>query len=54
MHKQTAYKDLGYKDGDFPVTEELCATVLSLPLHPYITDNEIQQVVDSIQQYINS
>jgi len=54
MHKQTAYKDLGYKDGDFPVTEELCATVLSLPLHPYISYNEIQQVVDSIQQYINS
>lgn len=54
MHKQTAYKDLGYKEGDFPVTEKLCKTVLSLPLHPYITDKEIQQVVDSIQQYINS
>lgn len=54
MHKQTAYKDLGYKEGDFPVTEKLCKTVLSLPLHPYITDKEIQQVVDSIQKYINS
>lgn len=52
MHKQTAFNDLGYKDGDFPVTELLCETVLSLPLHPYITDKDIQQVVDSIRQYI--
>lgn len=53
MHKQTAYKDLGYKDGDFPVTEKLCATVLSLPLHPYITEKEIEIVVNNIKIYIN-
>lgn len=53
MHKQTAYKDLGYKDGDFPVTEKLCATVLSLPLHPYITEKEIEIVVNNIKIFIN-
>lgn len=52
MHKQTAYKDLGYKEGDFPVTEKLCKTVLSLPLHPYIIDNEIKQVADLIINYL--
>ena len=52
MHKQTAYKDLGYKDGDFPVTEKLCATVLSLPLHPYITEDEISKVCVLIEDYV--
>lgn len=51
MHKQTAYKDLGYKEGDFPVTVKLCETVLSLPLHPYIMVDDIKQVADLIINY---
>jgi len=54
MHGQTAYKNLGYDKGSLPVTENLCETVLSLPLHPYITDLEIQQVVNSIVHYVKS
>lgn len=52
MHKQTAYKDLGYKEGDFPVTEKLCETVVSLPLHPYISDEEIDLVSSKIAFYL--
>jgi len=52
MHMQTAFKNLGYKVGDFPVTEKLCSTVLSLPLHPYITEEDLQKVSDSIIYYI--
>lgn len=52
MHLQTAYKDLGYQKGDFPVSEKLCNCVLSLPMHPYITVEEIGEVCDKIKQYI--
>jgi len=36
MHQQTAFADLGYQDGDFPVAEKLCKQVFSLPMHPYL------------------
>lgn len=52
MHKQTAFIDLGYNDGDFPVTEKLCKTVLSLPLHPYITEDETSKVCVLIEDYV--
>lgn len=52
MHMQTAYKELDYRKGDYPVTEKLCETVLSLPIHPYITVSEIDKVVDSITNYL--
>lgn len=36
MHQQTAFKYLGYQEGDFPVAERLANSVFSLPMHPYI------------------
>lgn len=53
MHLQTAYKDLGYKKGDFPVTEKLCEAVLSLPIHPYISDEEINLVFKNITDFMD-
>lgn len=44
MHGQTAYKDLGTPYGPCPVAERLCATVLSLPIHPYISEEDIETV----------
>lgn len=52
MHMQTAYKELDYRKGDYPTTEKLCETVLSLPIHPYITVSEIDKVVDSVTNYL--
>ncbi|NQY88473.1 MAG: DegT/DnrJ/EryC1/StrS family aminotransferase [Colwellia sp.] len=37
MHQQTAFVDLGYQSGDFPIAEKLAKQVFSLPMHPYIT-----------------
>ena len=54
MHKQTAYKALGYNEGDFPVTEKLCETVLSLPIHPYIEEEELDLVSGMIVDYLRS
>jgi len=36
MHQQTAFADLDYQAGDFPVAEKLCKQVFSLPMHPYL------------------
>jgi len=36
MHQQTAFKGLGYQEGDFPVAERLAKQVFSLPMHPYL------------------
>lgn len=52
IHLQTAYKHMGYKQGDFPVSEKLCQCVLSLPIHPYITDEEIDTVCSAIRKEI--
>lgn len=43
MHQQGAFEALRY-DGQCPVTEKLCDTVLSLPMHPYISDEEINMI----------
>ena len=49
MHLQGAFADLGGKEGDFPVTERLCRTVLSLPIRPYITEEEVEQVCNALR-----
>lgn len=49
MHMQTAFKNLGYKQGDFEITEKVCEVILSLPMHPYLNE----ETVDFISQKIN-
>ena len=44
LHLQKVYAPLGYKKGDLPVAEKLCGTVFSLPMHGYITDEEIDYI----------
>jgi dTDP-4-amino-4,6-dideoxygalactose transaminase len=48
-HLQGAYKNLGYKKGDFPIAEEIADNCLSLPIWPGMTNEEIQFVVDKIK-----
>ena len=49
LHLQPAAKDLGYKLGDFPVTEEKADTILSLPLYPELRDDQIDYVIEKIK-----
>ena len=44
MHLQSAYHEYGAGEGSLPVAEQLSQVVLSLPMHPYLTDDEIDQV----------
>jgi len=49
-HLQTGYKYLKYKIGDFPVSESLSKTILSLPMHPYLTDDNIDLISNTIKE----
>lgn len=52
MHTQGAFADTDSAVADCPVTEELCNRVLSLPLHPYMTEEQVSMVVNSIAELI--
>lgn len=51
MHLQDCYGDLGYCEGDFPITEEISATQLSLPMYYGMTDEQIHYVIDTINAF---
>jgi dTDP-4-amino-4,6-dideoxygalactose transaminase len=50
-HLQEAYRGLGYKAGDFPLTEVIAETALSLPLWPGMTGGDISRVCDVMKSY---
>lgn len=51
MHLQGAYADLGLKEGDLPIAEEISRTVLSIPMYYGMTEEQISYVIDSINQF---
>lgn len=53
MHRQEAFAGGQYKDEDYRVTNALCETVLSLPMHPYLTREAQDQVVSCIREYLD-
>lgn len=53
MHLQPAYMEYGEGEGSLPVAEELSRLVLSLPMHPYLTDGEIDHVCDAVLSATN-
>lgn len=52
MHEQKAFAEVESKKENFPNTEKLCRTVLALPIHPYLTKEDITFVVDHIKTYL--
>ena len=50
MHLQGAFEGTYSAEADCPVTERLCATVLSLPMHPYLTQEDVNEVVSAIKE----
>lgn len=52
MHRQEAFAQVPSDDRDFPNTLRLCDRVLALPLHPYMKQEEIRLVADSIREYL--
>lgn len=51
MHLQECYKDLGIAEGELPIAEEISATELSLPMYYGMTDEEIRDVIDCVNEF---
>lgn len=51
MHLQDCYKDLGFKEGDFPIAEEISSSELSIPMYYGMTDDEVQYVIDKVNEF---
>jgi UDP-2-acetamido-2-deoxy-ribo-hexuluronate aminotransferase len=54
IHLQKAFKELGYKEGDFPVSELLCKSVLSLPIHTELDKEQLDYIVGNVINISNS
>jgi len=52
VHLQEAYRAMGHKQGDFPVSEQLAAQGLSLPMYPELTGEQVQYVAGKIKEFI--
>ena len=51
LHLQDCLEGLGYKEGDMPVTEKLCNEVLSLPVYPELSRDEIEYVAGMVLKF---
>ena len=54
LHLQPAYKDFGFKKGDFPVSETLAKEILSIPVYPELTEEQLNYIVDNIKQFFSN
>ncbi|QFF98028.1 DegT/DnrJ/EryC1/StrS aminotransferase family protein [Psychrobacillus glaciei] len=52
MHKQDAFAYLEFNDQDFETTNNLCDIVLSLPMHPYLSEEDVDKVCDAIKEFM--
>lgn len=52
-HLLPCFQNLGYQEGDLPVTEKVSKEILSLPLYPELTEEKIRSVVSSVRQFLS-
>lgn len=54
LHLQKAYSSYGYKQGDFPVSEQLSSVVLSLPMHTEMDEEQLLYITQTVKAFFNS
>jgi dTDP-4-amino-4,6-dideoxygalactose transaminase len=54
MHMQKAYNNPSYKEGDLPITEQLSRSVISLPIHTELDEEQIEFIAEAVLEYVNS
>ncbi|MCG6538398.1 MAG: DegT/DnrJ/EryC1/StrS family aminotransferase, partial [Syntrophales bacterium LBB04] len=47
---QTAFAHLGYRKGDFPVSEDCASRIFSLPMHPYLKPEDQEKIVKVLKK----
>jgi dTDP-4-amino-4,6-dideoxygalactose transaminase len=50
LHLQEAYAELGHKKGDFPIAEKVASDVMSLPMFPHMTGEQIEVVAAALEK----
>ncbi len=53
LHRQPVFANLGYRAGDFPVSEKAGERVMSLPMHPYLSEADQDKVVQALKEAVN-
>lgn len=51
LHLQKCFSYLGYKEGDFPIAEQVCKEIIALPIYPEMHEDEIDYVCDAIELF---
>jgi dTDP-4-amino-4,6-dideoxygalactose transaminase len=54
LHLQKAYRSLGYKNSDFPVTERVAAAIVSLPMFPHLTADQQARVAAAVRDFVEA
>ena len=54
VHLMPLYRNMGWKEGDLPITEQICKEVLTLPMYPDLTIEEMDYVVEKIRGYFSA
>ena len=52
LHLQKAYSYLGYKKGDFPIVEKVCNELISLPINPFLKDEEVMDICNKVNEIL--
>ena len=52
IHIMDAYKNLGYKQGDFPITEKCASEIFSLPMYPELSLEKQEYVINELKKII--
>ncbi len=53
LHLQECFEYLGYKEGDFPISEKISKEILSLPMNPYIKEQELNYITKKVLECLN-
>jgi dTDP-4-amino-4,6-dideoxygalactose transaminase len=51
LHLQNAAADLGYREGDFPVCEAHCKSIITLPVHQHLSEDEIGYTIEQVRGF---
>ena len=51
LHLQKAYQNARYKAGDFPIAEKLCESVLSLPMHTELSEEQLEYITSNVLEF---
>jgi dTDP-4-amino-4,6-dideoxygalactose transaminase len=54
LHMQKAYTDSRYKEGQFPITEDLCKRVISLPMHTEMQPDQLEHIIREVKAFCQS